>query len=347
LGIEYWERHPVEIFLPSNSTMASNSRGKKVQKPKEPVPTKPTWKIIALGASFMGLAALASPVSQANLSPVYGSIPASIYHQQGITLVALLAFMIMKTSLRQYIPSDIRKYIPIMAYYIPVIQWALFPLSKHLGARYGPLITEAATYYPLLFLACVATAFVLDELDLSGYPRTIVDGSRPAISYVFFSFAEKTFSGLLPHYIGTTDFMTRSGLELLIASLYAGISKSPYLLVNIPAMLHTMFANPHHQSSFTAKIMNKTMAANNYTLLDRRDSLTGYVSVLEDRVNQYRVLRCDHSLLGGDWLISDDRRAQGQTSRETIYSVFTMLESVRLVEGDSERKDSESNALFM
>ena len=327
--------------------MAPKARGSAPPKAKDTPKARPVWRSIGVAASFLGLAALASPASQANLSPVYGSIPSAIYHQQGITLVALVAFMITKSTLRKYIPSDIRKYIPILAYYIPVIQWALFSFSKTLGAEYGPLVTEILTFYPLLFLACIATSFVLDELDLSKFPRTIADGGRPAISYFFFTITERMFTGFLPHVMGKSDFFTRSGLELLVASLYAAIAKSPYLLIPIPAMLHTMFANPHHQSTFATKVLNKTLAANNFTLLERRDSLTGYISVVEDHVNEYRVLRCDHSLLGGEWLVNKQRAAQGQIKRETIYSVFTMLESVRLVEGAVERLDGETDALFM
>jgi hypothetical protein len=327
--------------------MAAKSRGQAtITEAKKTTPPKPLWKIIGSAAAFMALAALASPVSQANLSPVYGSIPSAIYHQQGTTIVALAAFMATKLPARQYLPSNTRIFLPIFAYYIPLIQWALYPFSKRFGAEFGPLITESLTFYPLLFLACVATSVVLDELDLSRFPRTVTDGGRPAVSYLFFSFAEKMFSRFLPQIIGKADFMSRSGLNLMIASFYAAIARSPYLLISVPAMLHTMFANPHHQSPSTAKIINKTLVANNYTLLERRDSLTGYISVLEDKARDFRVLRCDHSLLGGDWLVNEERKTQGQTKRESIYSVFTMLESVRLVERIG-KKDSEANALFM
>lgn len=82
-------------------------------------------------------------------------------------------------------------------------------------------------------------------------------------------------------------------------------------------------------------------------MLERKESLTGYVSVLESAENQFRVLRCDHSLLGGDWLVTPARRAQGQTTREPIYQVFTMLEAVRLIETEDSCADSEKNALVM
>jgi len=61
----------------------------------------------------------------------------------------------------------------------------------------------------------------------------------------------------------------------------------------------------------------------------------------------FRVMRCDHSLLGGEWLLTPQRKLRGQTERETIYSVFTMLEAVRLVNSTSQIPDSEKSALFI
>lgn len=282
-----------------------------------------------------------------NLSPVYGSIPSSIYHQKGTTFVALLAFMITKTSLRKFVPNNVRQYISAQAYYVPMIQWVLFHLSSKLGAEYGPLLTEALTYYPTLFLACLATSLILEDLDLRQYSHTIAEGAPPAISYALFSFSEKFFQAVLPQVMGKNDFFSRSGLQLLVASTYASLSSTPYLLACLPAMIHAMYANPHYTSKYAVKVLNQTLAAHNYTVLERRDSLTGYISVIESADLHYRVMRCDHSLLGGDWLVTPRRVAQGQVGRETIYSVFTMLESVRLVEGSADKPDSEKNALFM
>ncbi|KIW04480.1 uncharacterized protein PV09_04239 [Verruconis gallopava] len=321
--------------------MTNKTRGSKKTTPRRPI-----WKTLGLAIAFMGLAAFASPVSQSNLSPVYGSIPSAIYHQKAIAIIPLVAFVVTNLSPRKYMPSNMMVYLPVIAYYIPIIQWALFPLSGRFGAELGPLITEALSYYPLLFMACIATSIVLEELDLSHLPPTIADGIRPAFSYIFFTTVERTSTDLISRTIGKADFMSRSGLNLLIASFYAALARTPYLLINIPGILHTMYGNMHHYSGATNKLVNKTLAIYNYTLLERRDSLTGYISVLEDNVNQFRVLRCDHSLLGGEWLVNDERRAQGQIKRETIYSVFTMLESVRLVEGVGQ-KDSEANALFI
>jgi hypothetical protein len=112
-------------------------------------------------------------------------------------------------------------------------------------------------------------------------------------------------------------------------------------------MLHTLFANPHHNSVSTNKILNAMLAKYNFAVLERHDSTTGYVSVVENQKDNFIALRCDHSLLGGEWLVTPEREKRGQVQRETIYSVFTMLESVRLIKPKEATPDSEKHALFM
>ena len=66
----------------------------------------------------------------------------------------------------------------------------------------------------------------------------------------------------------------------------------------------------------------------------RRESVTGYVSVLDNTEAGYRVMRCDHSLLGGEWQKAPkglEHLARGGF-KEPIYAVFVLLEAVRLVE---------------
>lgn len=59
-------------------------------------------------------------------------------------------------------------------------------------------------------------------------------------------------------------------------------------------------------------------------------------------------MRCDHSLLGGEFWVDDQRREEGITVPEPIYAVFAMLEAVRLIEGSGQaRPDDDKNALVM
>ena len=75
--------------------------------------------------------------------------------------------------------------------------------------------------------------------------------------------------------------------------------------------------------------------------------MTGYISVVENLKEGFRALRCDHSVLGGEWLINEQRGKEGQIVPETIYSVFTMLEAVRMIKTDVFVPDEERDALFM
>ena len=89
--------------------------------------------------------------------------------------------------------------------------------------------------------------------------------------------------------------------------------------------------------------MNSSLTNEGFKLLARHDSITGYISVLE--TSQFRVLRCDHSLLGGEWLIREP--GHNPIVAEPVYAIFTMLEAVRLIEVPVPVPDSEAQALVM
>jgi len=261
--------------------------------------------------------------------------------------VSLLAFTIQKP-LTKVFRFEARQILPVIAFNLSPIQYFLCGFSSDLGPNWGPLVTECLTYYPVLFFANLAAGYAFDDLNLSVYGSVLVDAVPTLFSYVVITVVQKVANEVLPKLMGTTDFFTRSGLQLLVASIYAILSKSQLLLIAVPGILHTMFVNPHYTSVNGTKRLNNTLSAYNYTILDRRDSLTGYVSVLESSNDMFRIMRCDHSLLGGEWLMTPQRAAHGQTKRETVYSVFTMLEAVRLVEGPQQEKpDSDKNALFI
>jgi hypothetical protein len=82
----------------------------------------------------------------------------------------------------------------------------------------------------------------------------------------------------------------------------------------------------------TTPALNDTLAHSNYSLIARHESNTGYVAVLDNFAEGYRVLRCDHSLLGGEWQRPPKGLEHQITGRfrEPIYSVFILLEAVRL-----------------
>ncbi|KAJ9645708.1 hypothetical protein H2201_003711 [Coniosporium apollinis] len=319
---------------------AARSRTEKVNGHSDPLKLLP--KVLAM----LALAALSSPVSQLNLSPVYGAIPSYLYHQKAITATAFIAFM-GRSTLNRYLPKNVETYIPVLAFWIPNIQYVLFKFSGQLGPTYGPVLTEVLTFLPLLGLVFYTVSSMLDSLDLTELNPVIADMLPPVGSYFVFSIVEKTVSSSISQWMGSTDLLTRSGLNFLIAAGFAALSPSLLLLLAVPALYHTIAFNPHQFPDRTIPTLNSALQPHNFTLLARHESLTGYVSVLESTSSHFRVLRCDHSLLGGEWLVTPQRQKQGQRVPESIYQVFTMLEGVRLLETRDDKPDSEKSALVI
>lgn len=308
---------------------------KEAERKAQSVSTTTLLQNVGKAAALLVLAGISSPVSQLNLSPVYGSIPASLHHQRAMTITALAA-LIGRGTLKQFVPKSIDQYIAVIAYWSPVVQFLLFPYSGQLGTQYGPMVTEGLTYFPFLFLALIAASNLLDCLDPSqlNLPSSLKEVIIPTASYFAVSTTSKIAGAAIPSLVGTHLYFTRIGFQMLIASASAFLSPSKIILFAFPAILHTLMANPHFPSDSAFQKANSTLwDTHNYTLLARQESLTGYVSVMESQSeNGFRVLRCDHSLLGGEWLVTPEAYEKGQRQRETIFSVFVLLEAVRLVE---------------
>lgn len=289
---------------------------------------------VGRATALLLIAGFASPVSQLNLSPVYGSIPASLHHQRTMTIVAVAALLV-RRGLKSYVSANVSQYIAVIAYWTPVIQFLLFPYSEKMGIEYGPMAIELLTYFPLLFLSIFAAADLLECIDISGLnPSPLKEIVIPTASYFAVSTTAKISSALIPSFIGTSVYFTRIGFQMLLASASAFFSPSRVILLAFPAILHTLWTNPHHPSTHGLQLANSTLqATQNYTLLARQESVTGYVSVVESQSESaFRLLRCDHSLLGGEWLVTPEAYAKGQRQRESIFAVFVLLEAVRLIE---------------
>ena len=300
------------------------------------------WVLIRSG-TLLTLAAVYSNVSQLTLSPVYGSIPSSIWHSKAVMTACFIGWS-SNLFIRRQLPLKPQQLLPLIAAYIPVMQFFLFKISGTMGSLFGPLIIEFFTFLPLLLLSVSCTATILDDLEMSiGRFQWLSDAMPGISSYAFFKGMEYYSHEVLQRAIGSSFLHTRLGCQIWLAHLYAIFSPSKLLYYTIPAMLHTAFFNVHVQSSYTTSLLNTTMVKDGWNLLARQESLTGYISIIESREQGFRVMRCDHSLLGGEWLAKSDRNVLA----EPIYGVFVMLEAVRLVEVRQSVPDSEAKALVM
>ena len=301
--------------------------------------------ILLQAGTLLALAAVYSNVSQLALSPVYGSIPSSIWHSKGVMSACFLGWS-SNLFIKRYLPvKKPAQLLPLVAAYLPVLQFFLFKFSGVLGAHYGPVITEALTFFPLLLLSVSCTATALEGLELNTTGRmTWLSDAMPGVgSFMFYKIMEYISNTQIQDMIGQTFFQTRLGLQILLAGLYSIFAPSRLLLFAIPAMLHTALFNVHVPYSYTTGSLNTTISQSGWALIDRQESLTGYISVIESSERGYKVMRCDHSLLGGEWLAS----TKNQRLAEPIYGVFVMLEAVRLVEIPKPILDREASALVM
>ncbi|RKF64378.1 putative spermine spermidine synthase family protein [Erysiphe neolycopersici] len=297
--------------------------------------------IISQVCILYNLAAISSNVSILNLSPVYGNTPSKIWHSQ-VTWISCFLGWSFNRFFQRLIPVKLRHILPLIAAYTPLMQLYLFKLSGLMGVRFGPIITESLTHSPLLILTVSVAASLLSNLDieLKWIPSWISDSFPGILSFSSFKTMELFTESKIQNFIGSSFLHSRLGLQVALTGMYSIIAPSKMLLFLLPAVLHTAFFNIHVPASYTTNLLNSSLAAKGWSVLERRDSITGYISVIENHEKKYRTMRCDHSLLGGEWLISK----RTQRVAEPIYGVFVMLEAVRLLELSEPILDSEAKA---
>lgn len=300
------------------------------------------WSLLVLAGAY-------SPISQLTLSPVYGSIPSSLYHNHVTTFTFLLAWIV-KSRIHGPIRQHWSDLLPVLASAIPPIQFYIFQSSRQLGPIYGPVLTEVLTYCPLVLISILSAADVFDTFDLGQHGHYISYAGPGLISYVILSMSERVSSSLIEQSIGSFLIFTRSGLQFLVTASYAILLPSKFVLLATLVLLHTLCLNVHSSLPQPTGFLENTLKIHQFSLVDRQESLTGYLSVLDNLKDGFRVLRCDHSLLGGVW--DPQSKFSSSALKEPVYSIFVTLEAVRLVASRSDEsrvqvRDSEKNALVM
>jgi hypothetical protein len=298
--------------------------------------------VLMQAAQILACGAVYSNLSQLTLSPVYGSIPASNWHGSLVATAACLGWAA-SAWLRQRLPRKPVQFLAPICLSIPMVQHFLSKLSSYIGPVFGPPLTEMFTLIPLLIFSASAVDQILEDLDLSSLPGSVTEAIPGLGSFFLFQAVERFSKSVILNNIGANLLQSRVGLQLVVGGIYARIAPSTLLLGAIPGLFHTFFLSPHLATQWATFDLNRNMDRSvDFKVLARQDSLTGYLSVLENTREHYRVLRCDHSLLGGNWLPRDQ-----VTVNEPIYGVFAMLEAVRLIQVDHSVDPGAENALVM
>jgi hypothetical protein len=295
------------------------------------------WRTVGRASSLLLILALYSRVSQLALSPVYGSIPSSLWHEY-ILYFSIATGWLCEDILPRQRRWQTAEFIPVLAFYIPSLQSFLFGYSSCLGAIWGPVITETLTLCPLVILCSASIRRLLKHVDFFGQIGGAVCTS--AVVKIIDGFA----SPLVDGYIGSTRFSTRMGYQFVLSFASSLLAPSPLLVWTLPAILHMSLYNVHVPRQGGLAAINTKLLSEGYRVLARAESRTGYISVIENLRDHYTVMRCDHSLLGGLW----SHYNSNSIVHEPIYAIFAMLEAVRLIERPAgPLPDSDAQGLVM
>ncbi|KAE8350161.1 S-adenosyl-L-methionine-dependent methyltransferase [Aspergillus coremiiformis] len=307
------------------------------------VNAKRLWR----GAALLALAAFSSPVFVLTLAPVYGSAPSHIFHGYGVAIAAAAGWFL-KDLIQQVTNRRAVYLLPVLAFWYPIIQYFLLQQSSSFGNPTGAVITEVVAFYPFLLLsvAC-AGKLVQSGLNLDRYGDLAKEHIPLIGSYVVYSLGEKFAKSFISRLIGSFWLFSSTGLQFLVAILCSAVIPSKWLLLTIPAIFFTLTLNVHLPLGSTTLVLKSALNEEGFALVDRQESVTGYISVLDNLEDGFRVMRCDHSLLGGQW--TKTYRNYKPRVQDPIYAVFSLLEAVRLAETGhgAHRVDADSKALVI
>ncbi|KAK4502894.1 hypothetical protein PRZ48_006320 [Zasmidium cellare] len=307
---------------------------------------KKFFKATAQSLIYLCLAAAASPIFRLTLTPAFGALPTTNNSQDNFMVAISFALGIF-SSKGNGMFGDLISLLPLATAWMPAILSKLLPwTASAMGPEDGPRVISMVTVH---FVVCLTATAIPEVMARGGIKTSMEKWAAPKMMFLailtfMYLSVEKSMSDGFTKLLANFGFLTPVHLWLLLAVAYSIAFPSRIVLLAIPAVLHTQFSNPH----FTHSAVDASLRPHNWTMLERQWSNTGYISVLDSFDNQYRVMRCDHSLLGGEWLLTSDRQqTEGWQVSEPIYAVFQMLEAVRLMELEPQIPDAEAHALVI
>ena len=236
-----------------------------------------------------------------------------------------------------------------------------------MGPVWGPIFTACCTSSPLFYLSVLSVLSIAEELYIDymapkdagalqqgmtltvGYPQLAFIIACYSIIEMIQDIFSPVIGWLVRSWSATSALFSRLGLQAIVSLSYTVLERSFKRLAffGILPLLHLTYINPHIPLKYNTAALNATLQTGGFSLVARQESLTGYISVLDNVKDGFRVMRCDHSLLGGEWI----NKPEGHPAvlNEPIYAIFLMLEAVRLVETESAKSttDNDKNALIV
>lgn len=354
--------------MPQRQARATEKHADGQRSTQELMTLSTTVHQIVRSIAALTLAALCNRFCKLSLSPIYGSLPSED------VIICWTAYCGASSSLSRW--TDRAPYywvnlVTVLGYLPPLVLPILARFSSQFGPYWGPKVALSLTSFPLLFTS-LAEGLVLfraaipQTVKIPGWSKkkTSLPSALPyngirvfgimffagvfALVYQPLEKAAILLSSYLTAEITGETLSSRYGMQALIAALWALHARSRWVAaLGVLPLLQVFLFNPHIPAAYNTAIVNSTLKTAGWSLVARQESVTGYISVLDNVRDGFRVMRCDHSLLGGDWR----NKPEGHPAKvnDPIYSIFVMLEAVRLVESRSGKEFTPAgeNALVM
>ena len=329
-----------------NNSASSEKEVQKTSPEKEAQKTSPIPRIFG----FTLLTALSIELTKLCLSPVYGSSPSIPYYFNWEINVLAVVF-ITNSEASPALQSRLTYFAPVIGCAILPILGQSFQFSDQFGPSWGPLLTSLVTVLPLLYVSMLQV--LQDNLTLARQTPDLLSllGPFPNVPLLlatwgtFYGFRRVVAIALqfsISH-LGTPLF-TRFGLQVLLSSVFAtwAWNRKQYWAISLTLI---GICSLHVPAFWNDARLHSVLEREGYALVARQESVTGYISVLENVKDGFRVMRCDHSLLGGIWT----EQEIGSKLKEPVYAIFVMLEAVRLVQSTMSppKADVDKKALIM
>ena len=244
--------------------------------------------------------------------------------------------------------------ISILGCSIPTLISLLSAYSGTLGPEWGPRLTLLLVTLPLTLACLIYGAHSVSQQvgcgKASGWPMSLLF-LLSMTGYITILLFQVIAHRLLQGALGIALlYLGRYGMQAVLSCLYATLGRSRSALITLPLLCCAIFS-PRIPLRTNIPRLNSHLEAEGYAVVDRQESLTGYISVLDNLKDGFRVLRCDHSLLGGEWTRYPPSYAP--KLNDPVYAIFLMLEAVRLVAENKtaspslRREDHQKQALVM
>ncbi|KDQ17982.1 hypothetical protein BOTBODRAFT_29296 [Botryobasidium botryosum FD-172 SS1] len=297
-------------------------------------------KILALLAAFF----VSNIASQLALHPLYGSIPTSL-HFHDVTLFATLLSTFTPLISQNTSQTNVLIAIGTVLSIAPVsILWSGSALGRLGDPVWGPVITHLTSAAPVLFLGVPLIEKWLGVAKPGELHLVHGAGHRLVVWYVLKAYEGPVRRKLASVGADSTMLLLGTGLLFTFGGVISAFTAEPAqekdkkaapkrgfgvisifkFMLPISAIAFSLTHRPYAHPPYPY-----TTGDGSVKILARSQSVTGMIVVAESMKDSYRYLRCDHSILGGRWII---RAPFGDKLSDSMYAAFILQEAVRLVE---------------